>query len=147
MTFRVRALSPTGDMTFGQGGQNFLVDSPAAVGQAVGTRLKLWEGEWFLDLTEGTPYWQQILAHKNIGLATAVIRDRILGTPFTTGIENFSVSFNDVVHGQTPRGFQVTGIVLTAFGQVPIDFEIPLLLSPGQFEAGGSPLGAGGGLL
>jgi hypothetical protein len=145
--FRVRALSSTGDYTFGQGNKNFLVDSPAAVGQAVGTRLRLWEGEWYISLDEGTPWWQSILAHKNIALATQVIRDRILGTPFAVSIDNFSVSFNNVPAGQDPRNFQVTGMLNTAFGPVPIDFEIPTVAAPGGFAVGLSPIGAGGGLL
>lgn len=138
-------MSPTGDYTFGQSGQNFLVDSPAAVGQAALTRLRLWAGEWFLNLEEGTPYWQQILAHKNLGLAEAAIRDRILGTPFATGLTNFSVVFNS-----TTRALGVTGILSTAFGVQYIDValtDVPVVQRPGDFSAGQSPLGPAGGLL
>ena len=138
--FAVRALSPTGDMTFGQGSANFLRDTPAAVGQACLTRLKLREGEFWLDLSAGTPYWQHILARKDIGLASAVIRDRILGTPFAVSIQNYSCVFNE-----TTRAFSVTGILTTAFGQIPIDY--PYITPPGIFEAGGSSLGSGGGEL
>ncbi len=138
MTFAVRALSPTGDYTFGQGNQNYLRDTPAAVAQACLTRLLLWEGEWFLDLTEGTPWWQQVLAQKNIGLATTVLRERILGTPFAVNILNFSVVFNNDL-----RTFSITGILVTAFGQIPISF--PAVAAPGTFSAGGSALGSGSG--
>ena len=65
-------------MTFGQGGANFLVDSPAAVAQCVVTRLRLWEGEWYLALDEGTPYFQDVLGQYNPGLAAAVVQDRIV---------------------------------------------------------------------
>ena len=136
--FRVRTLSPTGDYTFGQGGENFLIDSPAAVGQAAGTRLKLWAGEWWLDLSSGTEWWQEILAHKDTALASTVIRERILGTPFANSIDNYSCVFNP-----NTRVFSVTGMLNTAFGQIPINF--PSIAIPGIFEVGGSPLGAGGG--
>jgi hypothetical protein len=58
---RYRTLDANGDYTFGQNGANFLVNSPAAVGQAVLTRVKLMQGEWFLDQTAGTPYDTEIL--------------------------------------------------------------------------------------
>ncbi len=138
MTFAVRQMSSTGDYTFGQGNQNYLRDTPAAVAQACLTRLRLWEGEWFLDLTEGTPWWQQVLAHKNIGLATAAIRARILGTPFATDLLNFSVIFDNSL-----RTFSVRGLLITAFGQIAIDF--PSVAAPGAFELGGSAIGAGAG--
>lgn len=144
MTFRVRQLSPPnlttgdpgGDMTFGRGGLNFLVDSPAAVAQCVATRLKLWEGEWFLDTTEGTPYLQSILGQHNLGLATALVRERVLGTPFVTGIADFSMAWNS-----TTRAFQVTGKVSTAFG-VPFDLNLPLA-SGGTFQLDVTPIGHG----
>ena len=136
MTFRVRAMSPTGDYTFGQGGANFLIDSPAAVGQACLTRLKLWTGEWFLDLGEGTPYWQEILAHKNTALAGSVIRERILGTPFAVSIDDFSAVFNN-----TTRAFSVTGQLNTAFGPVPISF--PRVFGLTLFDFGTSALDGG----
>lgn len=127
-------------MTFGQSALNFLVNSPAAVAQSVATRLRLWEGEWFLDLTAGTPYWQQILAQKNLGLATAAVRERIASTPFVTGISNFSVSFN----GET-REFVVTGVVSTDFGQAPISI-VMVGPPPGGFQVGTSSIGGTGAL-
>jgi hypothetical protein len=88
---RYRALSPTGDFQFGRGGV-FLVNSPAAVAQAVATRLALWAGEWFLDADEGTPYLQRILGHGAQAGRDLAIRARILSTPGVSSIVSYKSS-------------------------------------------------------
>jgi hypothetical protein len=113
VTFRVRAMDQNLDMTFGRGIQNFKIDSPAAVAQAIGTRLNLWTGDWWLDLTQGTPWLQQILGKPRAPGSSpdAAIRTRILGTPYVTRLSNYSSSFNS-----TNRSWTVSGVVDTAFG-------------------------------
>lgn len=122
-------------MTFGQSAANFLVDSPAAVAQRALTRLKLNEGEWYIDLLEGLPLFQDILAQKNIGLAAAVIRDRISGTPFLNAILSYSVNFNEIT-----RAFQVLATANTAFGPVTVDYPIRPTVGS-DYMLGSSPLG------
>lgn len=102
-----------GDMSFGQGVANFLVNSPACVAQAVQTRLLLLLGEFFLDVTDGTPYATEILAKATAGTRDEAIRDRILGTPNVTEIESYS----SVVEG---RSFRVQATINTAFGRVDL---------------------------
>ncbi len=105
--------------------------------QCIATRLKLDEGEWFLDRTEGLPLLQSILGHKNLGLASALIRERIMGTPFVTNLSDYSFSFNS-----TTRAFTVTGKAMTAFG--PLELDMPLLQSQtGPFGLDRSPAGGG----
>ena len=58
---RVRAMSLTGDFTFGQGSANFLVNTPEAVAQLAQTRLGLWTGQSFVDLTAGMPWSTEVL--------------------------------------------------------------------------------------
>ncbi|EJX4360738.1 hypothetical protein OD522_005447, partial [Salmonella enterica] len=58
---RYRREDENGDYTFGRGDSGFFVDCPEAVAQAVKTRLQLWQGQWFLDVNEGTPYEQTII--------------------------------------------------------------------------------------
>ena len=89
---RYRELSPTGDYLFGAGGQNFLVDSPEMVAQSVLTRLRLWSGEWFLDVTEGTPWMTQILGENTKSLYDLAIQSRVLQTQGVTGIKDYSSS-------------------------------------------------------
>lgn len=55
---RYRVLSPTGDYTFGQGPGEFLVNSPAAVAQAIGTRLRLMA----MTVTKRSHCWSQVAA-------------------------------------------------------------------------------------
>jgi hypothetical protein len=87
---RVRTMSPTGDMTFGQSQANFLVDSPAAVAQTIKTRLGLWVGQWFLDQTIGMPWMQQVIGKYTQPYYDAAIRDRVTTGPGVIGIETYT---------------------------------------------------------
>lgn len=58
---KYRKLTENGDYAFGRGGADMHADTPEAVGQAVLTRLRLFAGEWFVDLKEGTPYVPGVL--------------------------------------------------------------------------------------
>ncbi|MCT4707342.1 hypothetical protein MUA04_02180 [Enterobacteriaceae bacterium H11S18] len=78
---RYRRESSSGDYSFGQGDNNFLTDSPECVAQAVNTRLQLWRGEWFLDTTQGTPYWQSVLGKRPDKAWPLILRDRVSQTP------------------------------------------------------------------
>ena len=49
---KYRKLTENGDYAFGRGGADMHADTPEAVGQAVLTRLRLFAGEWFVDLKE-----------------------------------------------------------------------------------------------
>lgn len=112
---RYRALSPTGDYVFGQGTTEFLVNSPAAVAQAVQTRLRLATGEYFLDLEEGTPYAEQILGEGTLQTYDLAIRDRILGTPGVISIDDYA----SVLDGEN-RSLIVVAEISTEFGTVTI---------------------------
>ena len=110
---RYRTLSPTGDYTFGQGGGNFLVNSPAAVLQAIDTRLKLATGEWFLDKTEGTPYSTEILGAGTENTRDLAFQERILETQGVVSISNYTSSFD-----ARTRKFSFSVDVTTIYGTV-----------------------------
>lgn len=114
---RYRALSTTGDYQFGRSGI-FLIDTPAAVAQAITTRLKLWAGEWFLDTDEGTPYFEQILGYTTNGSRDIAVRQRILDTQGVVELVSYSSSVN------AQRRFSVTATVRTAYSSTPITVEI-----------------------
>lgn len=63
-------------------GQVSLVDGADAVVQHIKIRLQFFAGEWFLDLREGLPYFQEILVKgPNLGRIRALFRATILETP------------------------------------------------------------------
>lgn len=91
---RYRKLDANGDYSFGQGYANFYINVPAAVGQAVLTRLLLWQGEWFLSVTDGTPYSTEILGTGTANTYDAAIQQVILETPGVSSIVSYSSTFN-----------------------------------------------------
>lgn len=104
-----------GDDTFGQGSRNFLVNSPAAVAQAIATRLKLEVGEWYLDVTAGTPYRTQVLGYGSAASRDIAIRDRILGTEGVVEITSYSSTVD------ASRKFSVRADVLTVYGTLVVE--------------------------
>ena len=109
---RYRALSLSGDYTFGAGLANFLINTPAAVAQSVKTRLLLWQGQWFLDTTIGTPWLTDVLGKNTQSLYDRAIRTVILETIGVTSIENYSSTFDS-----TARTLTVTMTLNTIYGQ------------------------------
>lgn len=96
-----RQLDQNGDFTFGSGLSNYLQNSPDAVVQAVTTRLKLWEGEWFLDITEGTPYLAGILGKYTQDTIDQLIKKRILETPHVISITDYQGIYDGNIRGYT----------------------------------------------
>lgn len=112
---RYRKLTPEGDYALG-GRQAFLVNSPETVAQAVLTRLRLWRGEWFIDVRDGTPYLQEILGKRRLGRnPDAAIRERILGTEGVREILTYESTYD----GNTRR-LSVTATLSTIYGTTSI---------------------------
>jgi hypothetical protein len=130
---RYRQLSPTGDYTLGL---PFLVNSAQCVAQACVTRLKLWQGEWFLDITDGTPWLQSILGRSQN--PDAYIKQRILGTPGVTGLQNYSSSYNG-----GKRSLTVQTTVLTLYGSFTLTGTVNNGSSLGNWVFGVSAFGTG----
>jgi hypothetical protein len=105
---RYRQLDANGDYPLNL---SFLFNSPACVAQAVMTRLKLWKGEWFADLSDGTP-WQQNVFGRTAQLHPDVyIKQRILETPGVIAIVTFTSTINTVT-----RELFVSGTLNTVYG-------------------------------
>lgn len=111
---RYRQLDAHGDYTVGL---PFFINSPQCVAQAISTRLKLWQGEWFLDTTAGTPWRQSILGRSSN--PDAFIKQAILGTQGVTALVAYSSELDS-----TQRVLTVSGTVATLFGQA--SFSTPL---------------------
>jgi hypothetical protein len=114
-TIQVRALDANWDVLRGQGSANFLTDIDA-VAQIIAQRLKFLQGEWFEDTSQGFPLFQKILGNPVTNTQVSLlIRSTILGTPYVSSIDTFSVSF-----APSGRAFAFSATVTTAFGTLTI---------------------------
>lgn len=107
---RYRKLDSSGDCSFGRSALDFISDTPETVAQAVRTRLLLLRGEWFLDVTDGTPYATEILGANTAQTYDLAIRERILGTQGVTGIVSYESNLAD-------RALTVVATIDTLYGQ------------------------------
>lgn len=135
-TFSVRTLDANGDMLFGDSLGNFLSDSPSAVGQCIQTRLLLFQGEWFLNLQDGTPWFQQIIGKFPQPLSDAAIRRVILETPYVLSLSNYASHVDP-----RTRALTVSCDVQTAFGQTTVYVPFTATADQGPFAISQSPIG------
>lgn len=117
-TVTYRQLDANHDPIWGQGTASYVSDTDA-VALMIDTRLLLFQGEWWADLQEGLPLWQEILG---VGVGQAqqaaislLIQERILKTPYVTGVSNVQFSFNS-----NARSYQFSCSVTTQFGVIPV---------------------------
>lgn len=112
---KYRRLDDNGDMTIGHGDADYLKDSPECVAQTVVTRLRLLRGEWFLDLTEGTPYVESVFGKHTKDTYDFIIRQRVLETEGVTEIEEYE----SIYDGETRR-LTVTIRINTVYGPATV---------------------------
>ena len=74
-------------------GKHF-VHKQTATQQAIIRRLRLFLGEYFLNGTEGTPWFQRILGKNNPDVAEANIKERILNTKDVITLSRFEFNFS-----------------------------------------------------
>lgn len=104
---RYRMLDADGDYTL----NSFLVDSPECVAQAIGTRLRLGQDEWFLNTADGTPWNTKVLGKYTRTSYDPVIKERILGTPGALELVSYTSVFDSIV-----RALRVSAVVSTIYG-------------------------------
>lgn len=116
-----RRLSPINDYQFGRGLQDFCQDADA-VGQAVKTRLLLLKGEWWENIEDGLPLFQNILGSrtKDIDGVDLIIRERIVGTQGVTNINFYQSDLDNIT-----RIFKINCEIETIYGNT----EVEVLLS------------------
>jgi hypothetical protein len=117
---RVRALTATGDIAYGQGSANYLVDSRAAVAQEVMTTLLLFQGEWFLDTTAGVPWLTKVVGVNTIPIYDQVIKDAITNVQGVTAIVSYTSTLN-----RAARSLFVSATIDTQFGTTQVQVFIP----------------------
>lgn len=99
-------------MTFGQGRANY-AERAEAVAQSVRCRLLTLKEEWFLDVTAGVPYLQEIMVKPgSLETAKALLKANILGTVGVTGLTKFEVIFDTATREMT-----VIGTVSNEYGE------------------------------
>jgi hypothetical protein len=126
---RYRKLDSNSDMQFGHSSADFWHDRPEAVGQSVMTRLLLFRGEWFLDVTEGTPWGGfplnqsvvdqgEILAEHTQLSRDAALRERVIGTPGALAISNYNSHFDP-----NTRDFAAAMLIDTVYGRLALSID------------------------
>lgn len=110
---RYRAMTAQGDYTFGYGQANFYIDSPDAVAQLVLTNLRLLQGEWFLDITAGTPYSTDVLGKTTVRQRDLAIRNAIINTQGVLSILSYSAVPAD-------RQYRVSAKIDTIYGTTTV---------------------------
>jgi hypothetical protein len=115
---KVRSLSATGDYTFGNSLLNFYINVPAAPGQVVGTSLRLFLGEWYLNTALGTPYFLGILGKYSQAIADRNIQNTILSAQGVLNIASYASSINS-----TTRLYSATAVINTVYGQTVLSIS------------------------
>jgi hypothetical protein len=116
---KYRKLDIDGDYTLGTVA-DFHIDTPEGVAQAVKTRLALWVGEWFLDITEGMPWNAQVIGKRLRGKNyDAAIRQRILETEGVLELSDYTSTIDP-----NTRALSVAATITTAYGTTTISTTV-----------------------
>jgi hypothetical protein len=113
----VRLLDENGDIT--TSGTQFTIGA-AEVAQTVKTRLRLYLGENFRNIQDGTPWWESILGKEGtLSSKEAIIKNRIIRTDGVTKILSFSTDF-DI----STRAYSVKVGILTKYGETELTVSV-----------------------
>lgn len=103
------AIDPTtNDLFLRTDGSLAIVTGAEAVGQHVRQRVMTFEGEWFLDVTCGLPWLDQLFGRRyDPALAEAIVKAEILDTDGVTEITSFSVAFKSALRNLVIKDVRV----------------------------------------
>ena len=99
-------------------GQAYIQDIEA-VQQACITRLRLLIYEWWEEIQDGVPYWQKIIATRDIDEALRIIRKRIAGTDNVLEVIDMEHTWDN-----EHRTLTIRAAVQSTYG--PFEFEASL---------------------
>lgn len=91
-----------------------LVTGAAYTRQSIGIRLRFFLGEWFLDTSQGIPYYQNILKKlpaKGKAQVDSIFIDAILGAPTVNSLLSFTSTLQN-------RVYSAQWVANTDFGEV-----------------------------
>jgi hypothetical protein len=125
---RVRKVDANGDRVFGGDQAAFWRNVPEAVAQVVESRLNMWVGDWFLDLSDGTPYEQQVLGRYTAHARDAVLQARILTTPGVNALKSYSSALDGREYSVSARieTAYSLGVTPGANGAYPLGVKVEL---------------------
>lgn len=110
----VRKLDENGDIA--TSGVQFIHDQDE-ISQTVKTRLMLFLGEYFRDIADGTPWFQQILGKgSSLTAKEAALKMRMARTEGVVQLTRFSAEFDP-----NTRKYSVSAGILTKFGEVSLE--------------------------
>lgn len=90
------------------------------VAQTIKTRLRLYLGEYFRNINDGTPWWESILGKKgSLASKETIIKNRIIRTNGVKQLVAFSTDFNI-----DTRVYSISAVVLTDFGETTINLGV-----------------------
>jgi hypothetical protein len=116
-----RAFDSEGDYAI----NSFISESPATI-QAVATRLRLFLGEWFLNLNDGVPWFQQVFVKPaRLSEVDRIIRDTITETEGVEVIDEFDLNFDPNTR-KLSCSFKATTIYGDEFTEADINGINPL---------------------
>lgn len=109
----VRRIDEHHDMTFGHGIADMAVEAEACA-QRVKTRLLLIQEEWFMDISAGVPWLQNIMVKPgNVTLAESIIKRTILQTEDVAELRSFTMTFD-----RNTRRMTISATVANVYGSV-----------------------------
>ncbi|PZQ49762.1 MAG: hypothetical protein DI556_09835 [Rhodovulum sulfidophilum] len=92
------------------------------VAQHIKQRLLAIQGEWFLDLSVGLPWFNTILGkHRSLDIVEALLRSQIEGTPRVAQLTAFSLEIDENRERTARVAFAVS---LTGGGVINSEFEL-----------------------
>jgi hypothetical protein len=106
-----------GDMSYGHGNADFLIDQAAAA-QAISTHIKWLFNEWWEQQGVGLPMFQSILTHgAQQNKVDLLLSDWIKRLDFVTGIQSLTSQIIE-------RQYQMSCVVSTIYGQTMVNYPI-----------------------
>ena len=87
------------------------------IAQTIRTRLRLFLGEYFRDVTDGTPWFQTVLTKRGaLSSKDSIVRRRIQQTPGVVRVESFVTDYDVDL-----RKYTITASVITDFGVIQLN--------------------------
>lgn len=97
-----------------------LLEEAPLVQQRLKQSLLFFLGEWYLDITDGVPYYQEILIKAPIQVTVeSILKNTILETPDVQSLERFELEYDN-----QNRAISLDFAVSTPYGNIEISEEL-----------------------